>query len=512
MVRVRFAPSPTGFLHIGSLRTALYNFLFARKNKGKFILRIEDTDIKRQVPGALENLIIVLKKMGLDYDEGPFLVKLKNKKLVIKQKGKYGPYIQSQRLKIYQKFAQKLVKNGYAYYCFCTQAELEKMRQEQIAKKIPPMYDERCRKLSEKEIKRKLEEKIPYVIRLKVPEEGRIKFYDLIRGEIEFDFKNIDDQVLLKSDGYPTYHLAVVVDDYLMKITHIIRGEEWLPSVPKHLLIYQALGWQPPKFAHLPLILNPDRSKLSKRKSDVAVESYLNLGYLPETILNFIALLGWNPDTNQEIFSLDELIKEFSLEKIQKSGAIFNREKLDWMNGLYIRNKSVNELTKLSLPFLINAKLIEKINRKFKIIQTKEIVDFNWLKKIVSLEQERMKKLADLEQLADFFFKEKLDYSAEILIWKKMNFPQVKNNLKLIKKNLLKISKNKFKTKEIYKTLEKLAKEKGTGEIFWPFRVALSGKTASPPPAEIAEILGKEKTIKRIDEAIKLLNYEDSKK
>jgi glutamyl-tRNA synthetase len=522
MVRVRFAPSPTGFLHIGGLRTALYNFLFARKNKGKLILRIEDTDTKREVPGAIESLIKTLQTIGLNWDEGPSLCfltsnksKIKNKKSAIRQSGKYGPYIQSQRLFLYQNLAQKLVDRGWAYYCFCTPTELEKMRQEQIAKKLPPMYDERCRKLSQDEINKKLKNKIPYVIRLKVPEQGTIKFFDLIRGEIEFDFKNIDDQILLKSDGYPTYHLAVVIDDYLMRITHVIRGEEWLPSTPKHLLLYQAFGWQPPKFAHLPLILNPDRSKLSKRKSDVAVESYLADGYLPEALLNFIALLGWNPGSNQEIFSLKELIKEFSLEKIQKAGAIFNRDKLDWINGYYIRKMKVVQLTKKCLPYLVQAGLVKLLNRKsrplnseqitnykLQITKTKEIINFNWLKKIVALEQERMKKLSDLPTLADFFFKDKLAYDPQILAWQNMSQKKVLNNLQLIKSKLEKLTTRNFKTKKIQTILQELAQENGTGQIFWPFRVALSGKKASPPPAEIAEILGKRKTIQRLIKAI----------
>lgn len=559
MVRVRFAPSPTGFLHIGSLKTALYNFLFAQKNKGKLILRIEDTDIKREIPGAVENLIKVLKEVGLNWDEGPFLANSKkqiaNNK--IKQKGKYGPYIQSQRLDIYRKFAQKLIDNGHAYYCFCRSEDLEKMRQEQIAKKLPPMYDERCRKLSKNEVTLRLRSEQPYVIRLKVPEEGSIKFHDLIRDEIEFDFKNVDDQVLLKSDGYPTYHLAVVVDDHLMKITHVIRGEEWLPSVPKHLLIYQAFGWPLPQFAHLPLLLNPDRSKLSKRQGDVAVEDYLAKGYLPEAILNFVALLGWNPGTDQEIFSLKELIKEFSLEKIQKAGAIFNLEKLDWTNGYYIRKMSVNELTKRCIHYLVQSNLIKPLNpkskilnpkstriplgsygisegqiqnfptkvgipirpkldseeigttvgTKFQIFETKEIVSFDWLKKIVALEQERMKKLSDIYKLTDFFFQEKLDYDPKILTWKKMTPDEVVNSLNLVKNQLEKISEKLFRKEKIQNLLDELAKQQGTGQIFWPFRVALSGKEASPPPAEITEILGKEKTIKRIEGAIELLSY-----
>lgn len=529
MVRVRFAPSPTGFLHIGSLRTALYNFLFARKNKGKFILRIEDTDIKREVPGAIENLLKILKAVGLNWNEGPFLLKRqKNFQFPISNfqfKGKYGPYFQSQRLHLYQNLAQKLVDHDQAYYCFCSEKDLVKMRDEQIAKKMPPMYDEKCRKLGKKEITLRLRSGQPYVVRLKVPEQGIIKFHDLIRGEIEFDLKNIDDQVLLKSDGYPTYHLAVVIDDHLMKITHIIRGEEWLPSVPKHLLIYQAFGWSLPQFAHLPLLLNPDRSKLSKRQGDVAVEDYLAKGYLSEAILNFVAFLGWNPGTDQEIFSLKQLIKKFSLKRIQKAGAIFNREKLDWLNGYYIRKMKVDELTKKCLPYLIQAGLIEKNKKpehliklsarpstknlcsgsKFKIQKTGAVISFNWLKKIVALEQERMKKISDLAELADFFFQDQLAYDPQILSWKKMSPKEVSYNLKLVQEKLEKLSEKLFKKEKIQLLLDDLAKEQGSGPIFWPFRVALSGKKASPPPAEMAEILGKEKTIKRVKEAINKL-------
>jgi glutamyl-tRNA synthetase len=512
MIRVRFAPSPTGFLHIGGLRTALYNFLFAKKYKGKFILRIEDTDIKRKVEGATENLIQILQKFNLNWDEGVYLT-LKKGKIEIKQKGKYGPYIQSQRLEIYQKFAKKLVEKHLAYYCFCSKEDLEKMRKEQRAKKLPPMYDGRCRKLTKSEIKKRLLKGLPHVIRLKVPDEGSIEFNDLIRGKIKFDFKNIDDQVLLKSDGYPTYHLAVVVDDHLMRITHVIRGEEWLPSVPKHLLIYKAFNWKIPEFAHLPLILNPDRSKLSKRKSDVAVESYLEKGYLPEAILNFVALLGWNPDTDQEIFSLEELIKEFSLEKVQRSGAVFNLEKLDWMNGYYIRKMKIDELAVRCIPYLIQSGLIKSLKSKakiprFQIRKTKEIIDLDWLKKIVALEQIRMKKLTDLKELANFFFEEKLDYDPKILFWKGMEKDKVINILNLVKQKLKELPKEMFKREKIFDLLKELAKDYGTGEVFWPFRVALSGKTASPPPNEIAEILGKEKTLKRIEEAIKLLSHE----
>ena len=472
MLRVRFAPSPTGFLHIGGLRTALYNFLFARKKKGKFVLRIEDTDRQRLVEGATENLIKTLDAVGLKYDE--------------------GPYIQSQKLLTYQNLAQKLVDADKAYYCFCTSEELDKMRQEQIANKLPPRYDGRCRKLTEKQIIERVRNNIPYVIRLKVPraEEGSVKFKDLVRGEVEFNLKDIDDQILLKSDGWPTYHLANVTDDHLMKITHVIRGEEWLPSTPKHILIYQAFGWPVPQFAHLPLLLNPDKSKLSKRQGDVAVEEFLARGYLPEALFNFIALLGWNPGSEKEIFSLKELIKEFSLERVQKAGAVFNRERLDWMNGYYIRQMKSDELAKKCVPYLEQAGLIDKK------------VNFDWLKKVIALEQERMKKLSDIVEMAGFFFTKNLDYNPKLLFWKKMSKEEVIKNLKLAQDKLNKFSVQEFKKEKIEKSLMELAKKTGTGELFWPLRVALTGCKGSPPPTDIAELLGKDKVINRIGEGI----------
>lgn len=499
MIRVRFAPSPTGFLHLGSLRTALYDFLLAKKNKGQFILRIEDTDSQRKVSGAIENLIRTLKQVGLDYDEGPFFDEKNPEKII--EKGDYGPYIQSKRLEIYQSMVKKLIDSDKAYYCFCSKEDLEQSRENQINQGKAATYDRRCRQLTREEVKARLEAQQPHVVRLKVPESGKIKFEDLIRGQVEFDLKLIDDQVLLKSDGYPTYHLAVVVDDYLMKITHIIRGEEWLPSVPKHILIYQAFGWDLPKFAHLSLLFNPDKSKLSKRQGDVAVEDYLTAGYLPEALINFIALLGWSVGDDREIFSLDELIKEFSIEKVQKAGAIFNREKLDWMNGLYIRKMSIKELTKRCLHYLIKADLIEEISvTSFKIKESQVMVDPEWLEKVVKLEQERMKKLSEIVEAVKFFFVKELDYQGEILIWKKSDNKKTKGNLSIIREKLMSI-KN-FKAVEIQKELEILGKQYGTGDIFWPLRVALSGRQSSPPPAEMAEILGRDQSLKRIDQAM----------
>lgn len=340
MIRTRFAPSPTGFLHVGGLRTALYNYLFAKKHGGRFILRIEDTDQHRKVPGAVENLIETLNWTGVIPDEGPGIG------------GGLGPYIQSQRLEIYRHHAQMLVNAELAYYCFCSTQRLENLRKEQIAQHKQSRYDDHCRRLSGEDVRRRLESDETYVIRMKTPTDGIVVVDDLIRGRVPFDANQLDDQVIMKSDGFPTYHLANVVDDHLMQISHVIRGEEWLPSTPKHKLLYEYFGWEPPQFAHLSLLLNPDKSKLSKRQGDVAVEDYWKKGYLPEALINFLALLGWNPGTDQEIFSMDELIREFSLERVGKSGGIFNLEKLNWMNGVYIRNLSPEQLFNMSKPLL----------------------------------------------------------------------------------------------------------------------------------------------------------------
>ncbi len=513
MIRVRFAPSPTGYLHIGGLRTFLFNYLFARHNKGKMILRIEDTDQKRFIPGATESLIKTLTQMGLDWDEGPFLrlrsvkiknqkSKIKNEEFIIKQRGKYGPYLQSKRLDIYKNFAQKLIDDDRAYYCFCSETELEQMRQEQIAKKLPPMYDERCRKLSKEEVTLRLRSGQPYVIRLKIPEQGIVKINDLIRGEIQFNYRDVDDPVLLKSDGLPIYHLASVVDDHLMQITHVLRAEEWVSSLPKHIFLYQSLGWPAPQFAHLPLVLNADRTKLSKRQGHVAAEDYLAEGYLPEALINFMALLGWNPDNDQEIFSLKQLIKEFSTEKLQKAGAVFNVDKLGWLNGLYIRQLNNKALTALCLPHLINNGFVQKNGQQLIIRETSEIISMNWLDKIIKLEQERLKKLNEIGDKTKFFFTNQLDYEAGILVWKKSDAIKTKENLQMIYGELKNLSAKKFTTPIIQNILNRLGQNRGVGDVFWPFRVTLTGLESSPPPAEIAEILGLHKTLKRLQVAL----------
>ena len=334
--RVRFAPSPTGYLHIGGLRTALYNYLFAKNQNGKLILRIEDTDRKRFVEGAVENLIDTLNWAGIHFDEGP------------EMGGECAPYLQSERLDIYKELVEKLVSEGKAYYCFCTPERLEKLKEEQQKLKLPQAkYDKHCLHLSKNEIDEKLNSNIPYVIRLNVKPDQKIIFNDVIRETVEFDTNNIDDQVLLKSDGFPTYHLANVVDDHLMEITHVIRGEEWLSSTPKHVILYDYFGWEKPVFAHLPLLLNPDKSKLSKRQGDVAVEDYREKGYLKEALINFVALLGWNFGDDKEFYEMDELIEKFSLERVHKAGAVFNLEKLNWLNYEHLRRKPDSEVLKM---------------------------------------------------------------------------------------------------------------------------------------------------------------------
>ncbi|MFA5091995.1 MAG: glutamate--tRNA ligase, partial [Candidatus Paceibacterota bacterium] len=392
MIRVRFAPSPTGFLHVGGLRTALYSELFARKNGGVFILRIEDTDQARTVEGGIENIIRTLDWADIHTDEGPYL----DKRGKLREKGDCGPYIQSQRLDIYRKYADELLANGRAYRCFCSEETLAAMREKQQADGGRTMYDGRCCGLPEAAVAEELRKGTPHVVRLRVPDEGVTAFDDEIRGRVEFANEQIDDQVLLKSDGFPTYHLANVVDDHLMGVTHVIRGEEWCPSTPKHILLYEAFGWRAPVFAHVPLLLNPDKSKLSKRQGDVAVEDYRGKGYLPEALVNFIALLGWNPSADREIYAKEELTAEFDLRKINKGGAVFNIEKLDWMNGEYIKKMSDGDLAEAALPFYVAAGMLIMDGKKLRAPAMSGPIDRKYLERTVTLEKERAKRLDQL--------------------------------------------------------------------------------------------------------------------
>ena len=512
-LRVRFAPSPTGFMHVGNFRNALYNYMVAKKLNGDFILRIEDTDQKRFTIGALENILKVLSWAGVIHYEGPFTETLFRKlpglssETCEKSKnypeiyhiGDYGPYIQSEKLKVYKKYAEELVKKGHAYYCFCEPEKLEEMRRDQQAAKKPPIYDRYClRNLSEDEVNKNLKNNCPHTIRLKVPENETVEFEDLVRGKVKFSTDIIDDQVLLKSDGFPTYHLANVVDDHEMKITHVIRGEEWLPSTPKHILLYKYFGWEIPKFAHLPLLLNPDRSKLSKRQGDVAVEDYIKKGYLKEAIINFVALLGWNPGKGetQEIFSIKELIDKFDLSHVHKGGAVFDIKKLDWMNAEWIKKISIDELYERALPFYKD--FYKKIPSPL-IPQNSE----NYIKKVLTVERERLIKLCEVGESNKFFFGE-INYEKDLLRWKEMNGEDLKKSLEKSLETLTNISDKNWTRENLEKTLLAAAGEK-RGDLLWPLRAALTGEQKSPSPFEVAWVLGKEETIRRIKKAIEKL-------
>lgn len=466
IVRTRFAPSPTGYLHVGGLRTALYSYLFAKQHGGQFILRIEDTDQNRFVEGAMEQLMNSLKWTGIQYDEGP------------DRDGGRGPYIQSQRTAIYRRYVMEMVENGSAYYCFCTAEELDAMRERQIAAGESPRYDGTWRDRDKAEVDARLAAGDPHVIRLKMPREGETVFEDLVRGAIRIQNEQVDDQVLLKSDGFPTYHLAVVVDDHLMGITHIIRGEEWLLSVPKHLQIYKALGWETPQMAHLSLLLNPDRTKLSKRQGDVAVEDYMAKGYLPEALVNFVALLGWSPGTDEEFFSLEALVEQFSLERISKSGSVFDLEKLNWMNRHYLRQLSEDAAVQYLTPFLANAGA--------------DVSDAEKTRKIVLAVRERIHRGDEAYAAAAIFYSDTLEISeAEALAFLKE--PTAKTVLAafLSKAEALpSLDMDSFKA-----AMKEVQKETGIkGQELWkPVRVALTGMISGPELPAVIGIFGKKK-------------------
>ena len=487
-VRVRFAPSPTGIPHVGNIRSALFNWLFARHHGGAFILRIEDTDQARLVPEALSAILDSLSWLGIDWDEGPTDEKGSSR-------GDFGPYIQSQRKEqgLYQAFARQLIDEGHAYECYCTPERLTEMRKRQQEQKQPPKYDERCRNLSDEERARQRGSGAATVVRFAIPPEGKTRFSDLVRGEIVFENETLDDMVLLKSDGFPTYHLANIVDDHHMEISHVIRAEEWVSSTPRHVLLYEALGWDPPLFAHLPMILGPDRSKLSKRHGATSLLEYRDEGFLPEAMMNFLALLGWALDDKTEIFNQGELIHHFTIERIGKTGAIFNREKLEWMNGLYIRNLPVHDLADRMLPFLEKSADIPKP------------VQQDYLARIVPLVQERVKTLAESAGLTDFFFAESINQDPDALVQKGMDR---EGALGALERALGKIEGNAgFDAEVLEGALRPLAEELGlkTGQLFGTLRVAVTGRSAAPPLFETMAVLGRDRCLSRIAAAIKAL-------
>ncbi|HAU66598.1 MAG: Glutamate-tRNA ligase [Candidatus Uhrbacteria bacterium GW2011_GWF2_39_13] len=482
IIKTRFPPSPTGYLHIGSLRTALYNYLFAKKYGGIFLLRIEDTDRERYVEGAVESLIQTLDRVGLICDEGPVLVNG-----VLSEKGDYGPYTQSNRLDTYQKYAHQLLEQGSAYRCFCSKERLEKLRSDQQLAKLPTKYDRACLRLDSTEVQHRLNNNEPFVIRLLIPE-GETTFKDEIRGMITIQNSEIDDQILLKTDGFPTYHLAVVVDDHLMGVTHIIRGEEWISSVPKHVLLYHVLNFPLPSFAHLPLILNPDKSKLSKRQGDVAVEDYLKKGYLPEALINFVALLGFNPSGDREIYTVKELIESFDLTRVNKSGAVFDITKLNWMNKQYIRSLEPKRLMDLAEPFF------------------NEELDFSFEQKerILAVEKERLTTLQDLSQQTSVYSAIPL-FEKNLLVWKKADEQDALHHLKNIEQILQDADEKFFMDQLLIEEILKKYIEINhyqNGNVLWPLRVALSGQAQSAGPFELVWVLGKSESIKRIQQAI----------
>lgn len=495
-VRVRFAPSPTGYMHVGNFRTALYTYLFARKHEGTFILRIEDTDQKRYVQDALEKLIGILQWAGFDYSEGVFI---EDSKVI--ERGDAGPYIQSERLDIYKKYADQAIENGTAYQCFCTPERLENMRNEQTKAKQAPMYDRHCLLLSREEREQKISAGEPYVIRQKIDTEGSTRYADLVRGTVEIKNSLLDDQVLMKSDGYPTYNFANVIDDHLMGITHVIRGEEYISSTPKYVQLYKNFGWDVPEFAHLPLLLNPDKSKLSKRQGDVAVEDYITKGYLKEAIINFVVLLGWNPGkgSTQEIFSLSELEAVFDMAQVHKGGAVFDTKKLDWMNAAYIKKLSIDELYQRALAFGV-------LENEFFMSVPAAKKSESFLKKILAVEQDRLVRLADIGVHNPFFFASALTYDAKLLHWKENDAATTKAALMQATDVLDGFDESTWDDAQRIETKLLEAAGEKRGDFLSPLRVALTGAERSPSPAQAVWVLGKEESRARIKVAIAKLS------
>lgn len=472
-VRTRMAPSPTGEYHVGHIATLLKNYAFAKRHGGQFVLRIEDTDQERKVEGAVDRIMSVIRQYGLDWDEGP------------DKGGPYAPYTQSERLPMYKQKAEELVAAGKAYYCFCSAERLAAIREEQRQNNIPPKYDRHCRSLSQEEVQRRLTNGESAVIRLKVPDDQTVTFTDLIRGEISIESNVVDDQVLLKSDGFPTYHLGVVVDDHAMKITHIMRGEEWISSTPKHVLLYQAFGWEMPVYAHIPVFLNPDgKGKMSKRKGTVAAQSFLDDGYLPEAMLNFFMILGWSRSDQREIMTLDEYIQEFDPRDISAKSVVFDLEKLKWLNGVYIRQ-------------LEPAVLKEKIQRWLPEDFPRQRLD-----EILPLVVERLVKLSDIEELTAFFYRE-VEVDQELLL-KKSNAEEVATQLRAT----LEATPTEWSVETLETALRSLQEQHNwkKSQYFMMVRVAVTGRTATPPLFETMAVIGAESVKRRLEAALNLVS------
>lgn len=484
-VRVRFAPSPTGLQHIGGFRTALFDWLLARHTSGRFLLRIEDTDIARTVPGAVHAIVEGFRWLGLDWDEGPTTG------------GPYGPYFQTQRRELYKIIAAQLIASGHAYRCFCAPERLQAVRQELQARNLPPRYDRHCRSLSQAEQASHLARGDSFVVRYAVPLEGTTSVADALRGSISFENGNLDDAVLLKSNGYPTYHLANVVDDHLMAISHVIRAEEWIPSAPLHLMIYLALQWEPPIFAHVPDVLGRDGRKLSKRHGALPLLEYRALGYLPEAVLNYMALLGWSFDDRSDVLSREQLVRAFSLDRVGTAGAKYDEERLLWFNGVYIRLLDAAELTERTLPFLERPQALGGLPDR--VVRPLERA---YVERVLRLEQERMKTLADAPAMTAFFFDETIEYDPALLIAKGMDLQGTASGLRLAEERLRELADWEASVMEA--RLRALVGELGLKpvQLFTSLRVALTGRTVSPPLFETMEVLGRERSLRRLQGAL----------
>ncbi|MDU5148983.1 glutamate--tRNA ligase [uncultured Anaerococcus sp.] len=484
-VRVRFAPSPTGYLHIGGLRTALFNYLYARHTGGDMLLRIEDTDRTRFVEGALENLLKALKWSGIEIDEGVML----DENGEVTQKGDCGPYIQSERVEkgIYDKYINQLIEEGKAYYCFCSQERIDKVRDQQRADGLTPKYDGLCRSIPLEEAKKRVAAGEPHTVRLKLPVDRDITFNDRIKGKITFNTDDQDDQVLIKRDGFPTYHFAVVVDDHLMGITHVVRGDEWVSSTPKHVYLYEAFGWEAPEYIHLPTVLNKDHKKYSKRNGDGMVEDFIEEGYMSEGLINFLALLGWSPDSEEEIFTMKQLSEQFDFDRVNKTGAVFDKRKLDWVNGHYVRDLSVEELAEKIKPYLIKSGLIDESYPEDKL----NLLAATW--------QSAIDKFSDAPELAkNYFIKD------EDMVWDEEAIEAIKTEdaKKLIDSFLNHLEEVDEIDSEFASTImKKIQKETGIkGKNLWfPVRAAVTGSVHGPELSNAFVIMGKEKIKERLN-------------
>jgi len=531
-VRVRFAPSPTGFFHIGSARSALFNYLFTRQNNGKFVLRIEDTDIQRSKAEYEGNILQGMRWLGLEYDEGPTpdsqeniqesrdkdreedsgdtkeggedpkSSKLKANSFSNRYISEFGPYRQSERGHIYKDYVQKLLDQNQAYYCFSTPEELEEMRQAALSQGQTPIYNGRYRNYPKEEALARIKAGEQYVVRFKMPE-TKNTVNDLVRGKVEFDAKTIGDFVIAKQGLHPLFLLTNVIDDELMKISHVIRGEDHLSNTPKQIALQEALGFKTPAYAHIPIILNPDRSKMSKRFGATTIEEYRKLGYLPEAMFNFLALLGWHPkdnidsteNANSEIMSREEIIRDFDLSRVQKGGAIFNNQKLDWLNAHYIKEKPNEELYKLIKELYLDERLELSTMQGIQSLK-----DEQWLK-IIEISKERMRKLSEFLEMNDFFIKLE-NYPAEVLRWKGSGVEKTQESLEKSRSLIEGVSEKDFTKENLESAIMPTADEYGRGDLLWPLRVSLSGKDKSPGPFEIMDVLGKHETLLRIDTAL----------